>query len=160
MGAPERFIQWVKKLYRDFNIILKVGKEEIIIKYRCGIWQDNNLAPTLFIIAIQLVAENIINELIKVKIQLPSIKCSTNGEGVMRLHDEDDIEDLVDRYINILTYVDNGAGIFNCREDVEKGSIIICKVIAKWELIVYMGYNDNKSKMELIHIPPASKLKE
>ena len=37
MGAPERFIQWVEKLYGDFNVILKVGKEEIIIEYGYGI---------------------------------------------------------------------------------------------------------------------------
>ena len=37
IGAPDKFIQWVEKLYGDFNVILKVRKEEICIKYRCGI---------------------------------------------------------------------------------------------------------------------------
>ena len=31
IGAPDKFIQWVEKLYGDFNVILKVGKEEICI---------------------------------------------------------------------------------------------------------------------------------
>ena len=78
----------------------------------------------------------------------------------MRLYDEDDMEDLVDRYINMLTYVDDGAGIFNCREDIEKGSIIICKVMAKWGLTVHMGYDNKKSKTKLMYIPSTSKLKE
>ena len=108
----------------------------------------------------QLVAKNIINELIKAKIQLPSIKCSINGKGVMRLYDENDLEDLVDRYINMLTYVDDGAGIFNYREDVEKGSIIICELMVKWGLIVYVGYDNKKSKTKLMYIPSTSKLKE
>ena len=37
MEASERFMQWIEKLYRDFNIILKVGKEEISIEYGCGV---------------------------------------------------------------------------------------------------------------------------
>ena len=57
----------------------------------------------------QLVAENIINELIKAKTQLPSIKHSASGAGIMRLHDKDSMEDLVDRNINMLTCVNDRA---------------------------------------------------
>ena len=160
MGALDKFIQWVEKLYGDFNVILKVGKEEICIEYGCGVWQGDNLVPTLFIIVMQLVAENIINELIKAKIQLPSIKCSKTSEGVMRLHNEVDMEELIDRHINMLTYMDDGAGLFNCREDVVKGSVVICEVMAKWGLTVHVGYDDSKSKTELMYIPSTSKLKE
>jgi len=35
--APEKYIKWVEKLYGDFEVILKVGREEIAIQYRCGI---------------------------------------------------------------------------------------------------------------------------
>ena len=67
MGALNWFIQWVEKLRSNFNAILKVGKEEISIEHGYGVRQGNNLAPTLFIIVMQLVAENIINKLIKTK---------------------------------------------------------------------------------------------
>jgi len=79
----------------------------------------------------QLVAENIINKLMKTKIQLPSIKYSTNRAEVIKLYGKKDIEEMVNRYINILIYVNNRAGIFNSREDVEKGSIVICEIIVK-----------------------------
>ena len=52
--------------------------------------------------------------------QLLSIKCSANIIGVIRLYDEDGIEDLVDRSVNALTRVNDRAGIFNCREDAKK----------------------------------------
>ena len=79
----------------------------------------------------QLVAKNVTNKLIKAKIQLLSIKCSTNGEGVIMLHDKDDIEDLLDMNVSIVMCVYNGARVFNCKEDTEKGSAVIYDAIAK-----------------------------
>ena len=52
MGAPKKFINWVEKLYKDCNVSLKIGKEEVIINYGYGVKQGDNLAPTLFIIVI------------------------------------------------------------------------------------------------------------
>ena len=92
--------------------------------------------------------------------QLLNIKCSTNGEDAMRLHNEDDIEDLADRNINILTHIYDRAGIFNCREDAEKGSVVICDTIEKQGLAVCVGYDDKKSKTKLVRALSTSKLKE
>ena len=36
MGVPDRHVKWVEKLYRHFNAILNVGKEEISIECGCG----------------------------------------------------------------------------------------------------------------------------
>ena len=71
---------------------------------------------------IQLVAKNTANELIKIKMQLPCVKCSTNGVGVMRLHNNDEIEGIIDKCINMVMHVNDGAWIFNCREDREKAA--------------------------------------
>ena len=54
--APEKYIKWVEKLYGDFEVILKVSRDEIAIQYGYGIRQGDNLALTLFIIVMQLVA--------------------------------------------------------------------------------------------------------
>ena len=50
------------------------------------------------------------------------MKCITNSTEVMRLHNKDSIEDLLDRNINTLTHVNDGAKIFNYKEDVEKAA--------------------------------------
>ena len=47
---PLKHIEWVEKLHGDFNIVLNLSKEDIIIKYGCRVRQGDNLAPTLFII--------------------------------------------------------------------------------------------------------------
>ena len=64
MGAPDRHAKLAEKLCGDFNVILKAGKEEISIKYGCGVRQGDNLTPTLLIIVMQLVAEEIIKHMI------------------------------------------------------------------------------------------------
>ena len=53
----------MERLYRDFNVTLKIGKEEIIIIYGSRIIQGNNLPPALFIIFMYLVTEDILNHL-------------------------------------------------------------------------------------------------
>ena len=50
---------------------------------------------------------------------------------MLRLHDDDDLITMVEREINLLTYVDDGGMIFDDRESLSKGSRIICEVIAK-----------------------------
>ena len=50
---PER----LKKLYKDFRIEIKLGKCKNHIPYSAGVKQGDNLAPTLFIIVMQFLAE-------------------------------------------------------------------------------------------------------
>ena len=41
-------------LHYDFKLKLKIGKEEEIILYRCGVRQVDNLAGTIFIMAMEI----------------------------------------------------------------------------------------------------------
>jgi len=50
MGAPEKYMKWIEKLYGNFDIILKIGREEVCIRYSYGVYQGDNLAPILFIV--------------------------------------------------------------------------------------------------------------
>ena len=50
MGAPDEYIKWVEESYVDFELFLKIGREEISIKYGFGVRKGGNLSPTLFII--------------------------------------------------------------------------------------------------------------
>jgi len=56
-GVPVRPLNVIKKLYRDFKIEIKVGKEKTLIDYSTGVKQGDNLAPILFIIVMQFLAE-------------------------------------------------------------------------------------------------------
>ena len=66
-----------------------------MIKYRYGMRQGDNLVPILFIIVMQLIAEDIIKELILARISLPKMLCSPNGQGMLKLHRESDFSALV-----------------------------------------------------------------
>ena len=37
MGALEKYAKWIEKLYSNFNILLKIGREEVIIRYGCKV---------------------------------------------------------------------------------------------------------------------------
>ena len=56
----------MEKSYGNFEIILKVGREEIAIKYGCRFRQGDNLAPTMFVIVMQLVTEDVLHKLEKI----------------------------------------------------------------------------------------------
>ena len=56
-GIPNRPLQVIKKLYRDFKIQIKIGKCKNLIDYTTGVNQGDNLAPILFIIVMQFPVE-------------------------------------------------------------------------------------------------------
>ena len=82
MGARDKHIKWVEKSHSDFEVVLKIGREEISIKCRCGVRQGDNLDPASFFIFMQLVTEDILDELMKKKVELPKLKRSSTGNGV------------------------------------------------------------------------------
>ena len=57
-------------------------------------------------------------EILRNKVELPKIKCSTIGTGVLRLHNRKDMMIMIDAMINTLTHVDNGALMFNSSCDL------------------------------------------
>ena len=56
-GIPIYLIKVIKKLYKDFKIEIKVGKKKELIDYSMGVKHGDNLAPILFIIFMQFMAE-------------------------------------------------------------------------------------------------------
>ena len=65
MGSPDEHTKWVEKSHGDFEVVLNIGREEISFKCGCGVRQGDNLATTLFIIVMQLVAKDMVDELKK-----------------------------------------------------------------------------------------------
>ena len=67
IGALEKHTNWIEKLCRDFEAVLSISSEDTSFKHACGVRQGNNLAPTLFIMFVQLVVEDSLDELKKKK---------------------------------------------------------------------------------------------
>ena len=67
------------------------------------------------------------------------IKHSMSVNGVLRLHDDDGLNTMIEREINLFTCVDAGGMMFDYRESLTKVSVIICEVMAKWDLTVHVG---------------------
>ena len=133
IGVQERCIRWVEKLCGDFEAVLKVGREDIAIKYGYSVRQGNNLAPTLFIIVMQLVVEDIIEALIEAKAAAVLLKImqSTSGYRVLRLNSETDLANMDKKTINIFMCAYNGVVLFNSRCDLYTECKIICERMAK-----------------------------
>ena len=93
--------------------------------------QGDNLVPTLFIIVMQLVAEDMLGQLKSAKIDIPQIKCSKNRNRVLKLCKVEESASMELREINIFTHADDRVMLFNIREDVVKDYKIVCKAIAK-----------------------------
>ena len=153
MGAPEKYVKWIEKLHRDFGVTLKIGREEIYIKYGCGVRQGDNLAPTLFIIVMQLVAEDIIRQLKEENVTIPSVRYNDSGSGVLRAYKPREVKAMNKLEVNMFTYVDDGAMLFESRGDTVRASPIVCRIMAKWGLTAHVGYDGKQSKTELMFFP-------
>ena len=86
IGALERCTRWVENLCGDFEVILKIGKEEIAIPCSCGVRKGDNFVPTIFIIVMCLVAEDTIDNLKRANMSLPTMMYNPAGQGILRLH--------------------------------------------------------------------------
>ena len=151
IGAPERHTRWVEKSCGDFEVILKIGKEDVAIPCGCGIWQGDNLAPTLLIIVVQLVSEDIIDDLKAANTYLPAIVRNPTGQGITRLHREDSMSELVPMIIFIFTHVDDRSASFNNEKDLINGYEMICRMMEKWGLMAHVGPN-GKNLQRLSHL--------
>ena len=107
----------------------------------------------------QLVAEEILNEFEKNNIALLSMICDINGEGVLRLHKEHEWKEMMKSLMRSFARVDDGAVLFNNRDDIITDTKIICIIIKKWRLTSHEGCDGKKSKTDLMSFPSTMKLK-
>ena len=112
------------RLYKDLNVILKIGKEKAVIPYGCGVRQGDTLAPTLFIMVIQLATELAITRMKEAGINIVEVEHNGNRKGTIRKHKRRDACDHTTE-INSFLYIDDGAFIFNSREETTIGTNII-----------------------------------
>ena len=148
----DKLIKLVKKQYSQFAVLLKIGKEQSKIKVGYGVRQDNNLAPTLFIIVMHIIFEDIIAEIRANNIDLSIIYVSNNKKGPIRKHKtKTKYAELTE--ILMLLYINSGEMIFEGREDIRRGVFIIYKTYKKIELTIHIDQNNLKSKTEAVFFP-------
>ena len=100
----------------------------------------------------QIIFENIISELRADNIDLPIIYTKKNEKGPIRKHKtKTKYAELA--VILMLLYIDDGAMIFERREDIERGAPIIYTTCEKFGLTVHIDQNNQKSKTEAVFFP-------
>ena len=77
-GIPDRPLQAIKKLYKNFKIELKIGKYKSHIEYSACVKQGDNLASTLFIIVMHFLAEILEQKWNENNILIPSFYHNSN----------------------------------------------------------------------------------
>ena len=86
-----------------------------------GIREGDNLAPTLLILVLQLVAEDILRFFEENDVEMSKTLCNEESIGVLKRHHASDRGKMTDKVVNLLTRVDDSAMIFNNRRDTTKG---------------------------------------
>ena len=66
----------------------------------------------------KLVAEDIIKQLKAEKVEIPKVRCDSNGGGVLKSCNSREISKMSEKEVNMLTFVDNGAMLFNSKDYV------------------------------------------
>ena len=91
-GVPMIVRTWIKKLYNDSVVELKVGKFKHHIPYGCGVKQGDSVAPTLFIMVFQLAVMELSAEFKKNDVKFLEAQVSeSTTEALIRKHGVSDM---------------------------------------------------------------------
>jgi hypothetical protein len=163
-GLPTSLITVIRKMYDNFHIKCDVNGIIFTIKSTSGVKQGDNLAPVLFLFAIQAALESMAQEW---PAELPKLEwCpELNKNGAPR-------GSLTKRCVakthlrplefNRSLFADDAAFIFTSRLCMILGTTHITKHFKKFGLEVHLGKKDEdgkkiKSKTEFMHIPVRGK---
>ena len=135
-----------RKSCGDFEFMLKIVQEDARATRGCRVRQGGNLALTLFATVVCLTAEDIMKSLERADIEEPKIRCDPNENGVLRSHNKEDLMDMFESEINLLTHADDRGRLLNESESIIRGSRVTCEVMAKWGLVAHSGNADKKTK--------------
>ena len=125
-GIPLSLIKVITKLYHKFKIEICVGKSKAEIDYAVGVKQGDNLAPILFIIVIQFLAELLEKKWSQHGIKRAEFCQSSNlyNKGGSLIRHSSNHSYLTKDSLSLILYVDDGAFVFNNKKDLESGSLI------------------------------------
>ena len=145
------------KLYNNFSVILKVGKEELSISYSCSVKQGDSLAPLLFCLVFQIAVEKVQSELTRNCISIPSFKSSSSDYATIRKPSKKTKFNMKTQ-VPALLFIDDDALPFSSRNDLINGAIICINIMAKFGLTIYTGRGSKVSKTEAVFFPSYEKI--
>eukprot|EP00559_Dactyliosolen_fragilissimus_P001762 CAMPEP_0184862080 /NCGR_PEP_ID=MMETSP0580-20130426/6610_1 /TAXON_ID=1118495 /ORGANISM="Dactyliosolen fragilissimus" /LENGTH=561 /DNA_ID=CAMNT_0027359803 /DNA_START=327 /DNA_END=2009 /DNA_ORIENTATION=+ len=156
-GYPPLFIDVIIRMYTDFSLDFSVGKVSKSIPYTIGVHQGDNLAPILFNIFFQAAVESLDSQWEENNIPKPEFRWHRSEKrGRLRRQNSTAIGTPFSMWRSL--YVDDGAFLFNNKEDLSKGANIIFKQFKKFGLTMHVGsdgtYTD--SKTEAVHFCSAT----
>ena len=145
---------------RKIKIKLVIEKAEALFYSTSGVKQGDNLAPALFLFAIQATIETIHRKWPDMKLLQPQLHHFTNeNDGFLnkRSQKKGTRLDHKDTF-----YADDAAFIFLTKEDLIKGTTFVQKSFAQFGLKVHLGTRslNAKSKTEAMYFPSHSNLKK
>ena len=125
----------------------------------CGVRQGDNLAPTLFIMVMQMVSQVIQDEFDRHGIHSPTFHHSFNADGSVKLHTKKSDFLATDRLPQLL-YVDDGALIFTSAPGTNLGCHITADSMDRFGSTVHIGQNHTKAKSEAMFFPSRSTVRK
>ena len=155
-GLPEKLISVIKKLYTDITIDTKVGKTKESFASTSGVKQGDNLAPVLFLFAIQAAIDTMDQHWPVERPQFAWFGDDENGrpQGVLN-PSKTTIKGMdfsLSHFVKSL-YADDAAFLFLNRKDIIKGTRFIVETFSKFGLTVHLGSRGQESKTEAMHFP-------
>ena len=159
-GAPPKLCNAIESMYRNLSVIIKVGSEKREIAQTVGVRQGDNLSPVLFLFMMSAFAEALENkwkelgapqaEFVRLEQDSPN---DPAGQILgHKLNRSGCKEGLTFSILQIL-YLDDGAFIFESRNDLIRGVKLINSLFKKIGMEMHVGKNGKASKTECIWFP-------
>eukprot|EP00978_Attheya_sp_CCMP212_P027760 scaffold93832_cov47-Attheya_sp.AAC.1 len=144
-------------MYKDSTVIFKAGEEMREIPYEIGVKQGDNMAPVLFIYIMNAFAETLSEKWTFKKLEYKWFPTSKNGNKRGRLTGQSPKAIRTKFDLFYFLYVDDGAMLFNNREDLAAGITLLFSHFARFGLEMHIGRNDKASKTECMYFPAFEK---
>jgi hypothetical protein len=139
-GIPKGMINNIRRLYENVSLKLSSGSVKDMIQYLVGVKQGNAMAPVLFIVLMQAMAETLEDKWKAADIQtvdLSHFKDTQKHRG--RMHGQDWKAKGTTFKLNNILYVDDGVFVYNTKGNMIKGAKILRKHMAHFGLIMHIG---------------------
>jgi hypothetical protein len=141
-GTPQKFVTAIQTIYTDNVCMLKIEKETVKIPQSVGVQQGNNMVPVLFLFTAFAETLKIIwreQEIPILSAMMASKDSLINGKICSHTPAMSTLKTLTAYKILQCLYVDDGAFLFDTREDLKKGTKLVYHHFGRFGLEMQIG---------------------